>query len=30
MFGERRRYTLYGDCMESAVATRMLHDGCHS
>jgi arylsulfatase len=29
MFGTERRATLYGDCMEDAVATRMLHDGRH-
>ncbi|HEX5078076.1 MAG TPA: sulfatase-like hydrolase/transferase [Geminicoccaceae bacterium] len=29
MVGERRRRTLYGDCLENASATRMLHDGRH-
>jgi arylsulfatase len=29
MVGERRRQTLYGDCLENVSATRMLHDGRH-
>jgi arylsulfatase A-like enzyme len=29
MVGERRRARLYGDCLENASATRMLHDGRH-
>jgi arylsulfatase A-like enzyme len=29
MIGERRRETLYGDCLENVSATRMLHDGRH-
>lgn len=29
MVGERRRATLYGDCLENVSATRMLHDGRH-
>jgi hypothetical protein len=29
MFDPSRRATLYGDCLESAGATRMLHDGRH-
>ena len=29
MVGERRRETLYGDCLENVSATRMLHDGRH-
>ncbi len=29
MVGERRRPTLYGDCLENAGSTRMIHDGRH-
>jgi arylsulfatase A-like enzyme len=29
MVGERRRQTLYGDCLENTSATRMMHDGRH-
>jgi arylsulfatase len=29
MVGERKRATLYGDCLENISATRMLHDGRH-
>ena len=29
MVGERRRSTLYGDCLENAGAGRMIHDGRH-
>lgn len=29
MAGERKRPTLYGDCLENVSATRMLHDGRH-
>jgi hypothetical protein len=29
MVGERRRQTLYGDCLENTSATPMMHDGRH-